>query len=1170
MATKTTYATFLLYSLFHSGVLGAEARQHEGADLQREGRGPALPRPRERRSSRRPTATRYRALGLAPGAVRLASRSTRRPARATRTPAPTSRPARTACTPSTGRSRSSSTDELLPFVFADAEDERQQYTMVIHNVAAAPADATAARRRRRRVGDRRRNDRAPTASSSTSSSSGCTDDGDRARLGRARRRAWARSTRSSAGCCRRSARSAALVRADVAAAPRPPHRHVRRAGHRRRPPQPPRPGEALRRRRHDAHARSTTRKQPGTPRPLLFLVLDELNKYAPPRGRLADQGDPARRRRAGPRRSASSSSARSRPRARSSGASSPTRRSASPAGSTPPRRRAPEYGFLPAAHRQRATIAKPGTMFVSQPEIPVPLVVEFPFPAWATRPVGTRRRTAAEPARRGRRRPVRRARPVEADARVVKLLHTVRLARRQACCKGSRASTSTAPCSPRSSRIAAREQVDVVLVVGRRVRDRRPRRPRRRRVVFEDAARRCANRRRRRRRSRGNHDNAARFEAVRPVFAAARHHACSAVLHAPTTAASSSSRDARRRAGARSRCCRSCSQRCIVRADRADGARRGRATPALRRADAAAARRLTAGFAADAVNVVVAHGMVTGGTLGGGERDAQTHLSTTAVGAPRSPRRRTTSRSATCTARSRSPAPARSGTAGSPIAGRLRRGGRRQAGARGRSARRRRRPRCGAVALAVGRRLRTADGQRSTSWQRCAGDDRRRDTAGWSSHEAGARRPGRRGARAAADRGRRAGRTGGAGDGRPGRRPHAGAQRRDELFPEYLAERGRRRRSARRAVRRAARRGDDGLMRPVRLEIAGVRPRSATRRASTSKGADFFALVGPTGSGKSTVIDAICFALYGSVPRYDDERLVAPVDHDGCATRRRCRSRSTSKASGTSPPGSCAARRAVRALPRSAARARARRRDAGGCRERCRRGRRSAARASVRHTSRSASCCHRGSSRGSSTTSRPNGRTCSWSCSTSASTAHRVQQARALAAQHDNEVASDRRRLDELAQFATDERKQETTARLDACATVRTELRATKPKIEQLTKAAEPRRSRCEIGRPGHVAARDRAAARGHQARDRAGAAPTTRSRAAEGAVKEAEAETARMVDAIAEAPELRAVDAGPRGAHRTDGRRQGAHRRDAVRSMPWGRPRTPSARRGRARNGGE
>jgi hypothetical protein len=46
----------------------------------------------------------------------------------------------------------------------------------------------------------------------------------------------------------------------------------------------------------------------------------------------------------------------------------------------------PEYGFLPPAQRARAVIAKPGTMFVAQPEIPVPLVVEFPFPAWATRP----------------------------------------------------------------------------------------------------------------------------------------------------------------------------------------------------------------------------------------------------------------------------------------------------------------------------------------------------------------------------------------------------------------------------------------------------------------------------------------------------------------------------------------------------------------------------------------------------------------------------------------------------------------------------------------------------------------------------------------------------------------------------------------------------------------
>ena len=45
----------------------------------------------------------------------------------------------------------------------------------------------------------------------------------------------------------------------------------------------------------------------------------------------------------------------------------------------------PEYGFLPASQRVRATLATPGTMFVSQPEIPVPIAVGFPFPAWATR-----------------------------------------------------------------------------------------------------------------------------------------------------------------------------------------------------------------------------------------------------------------------------------------------------------------------------------------------------------------------------------------------------------------------------------------------------------------------------------------------------------------------------------------------------------------------------------------------------------------------------------------------------------------------------------------------------------------------------------------------------------------------------------------------------------------
>src|SRR6266699_4200893 len=63
-------------------------------------------------------------------------------------------------------------------------------------------------------------------------------------------------------------------------------------------------------------------------------------------------------------------------------------------------------------------------------------------------------------------------------------------------------------------------------------------------------------------------------------------------------------------------------------------------------------------------------------------------------------------------------------------------------------------------------------------------------------------------------------------------------------------------------------------MRPVRLQLDGF---GCYREPADIDlhDVDFFALVGPTGSGKSTVIDGLCFALYGTVPRWGRENVIA-------------------------------------------------------------------------------------------------------------------------------------------------------------------------------------------------------------------------------------------------------------------------------------------------------
>lgn len=131
-------------------------------------------------------------------------------------------------------------------------------------------------------------------------------------------------------------------------------------------------------------AAETTRKEQAGPGSLLFTMIDELNKYAPREGAspikdvlldIAERGRSLGIILIGAQQTASEVERRI---IANSSIRVVGRLDAAEASR-------PEYGFLPTGQRQRATIAKPGTMFIAQPEIPVPLAVDFPFPAWATR-----------------------------------------------------------------------------------------------------------------------------------------------------------------------------------------------------------------------------------------------------------------------------------------------------------------------------------------------------------------------------------------------------------------------------------------------------------------------------------------------------------------------------------------------------------------------------------------------------------------------------------------------------------------------------------------------------------------------------------------------------------------------------------------------------------------
>jgi hypothetical protein len=380
VATKTTYATFLLYSLFNSGALGDDALNARALIFNVKGED-LLFLDHDNTRLDDTQRDRYRALGLMPGAFKSVA-----------VYAPARKGDRNAGPDVANRTQGVHTfywtlaefvtEELLPFAFADAEDDRQQYTMVVHNVAATlkrdgvPVD-----------------DGAWQIDGVTLRTYGelvdlimarVTDDDPLVRTpwtgaatGMGTVNAFVRRLLSS----RRSLDR--LVRADLAERER--HRvdlehQVTVVDLHNLPERAQRfvVGVTLRTAFDD-------KEQRGAQKPLLFVVLDELNKYAPREGDSPIKEillDVAERGRSlgivliGAQQTASEVERRV-----ISNASIRVVGRLDPAEAT----RA-EYGFLPAVHQKRATIAKPGTMFVMQPEIPVPLVAEFPFPAWATRP----------------------------------------------------------------------------------------------------------------------------------------------------------------------------------------------------------------------------------------------------------------------------------------------------------------------------------------------------------------------------------------------------------------------------------------------------------------------------------------------------------------------------------------------------------------------------------------------------------------------------------------------------------------------------------------------------------------------------------------------------------------------------------------------------------------
>jgi DNA helicase HerA-like ATPase len=376
VATKTSYATFLLHSLFTSGVLGVASVNTKALIFNVKGED-LLHLDRVNKRLDDSQRLHYTELGLP--TTPFESVSNFAPPRLDDPRATADVASRSDVTSFFWTIHEFCTADLLPFLFADAEDDRAQYTTVVYNVMAQLRQATSTdsgaavvegvtlrtfRELADLITDRVQSDEHRYRWAGPAMGIGTIN-------------AFVRRLQASVRHLGR------LIRSDVA----DPQRHridLSRA-------------QVTVVDLHNLNDRAKRfvvgvtlkrefeeKERVGQSEELLLVVLDELNKYAPREGASPIKEvllDVAERGRSlgviliGAQQTASeverriiaNSSIRVVGRLDSAEASRE------------------EYGFLPPVHRQRATIIKPGTMILNQPELPVPLVLEFPFPAWATR-----------------------------------------------------------------------------------------------------------------------------------------------------------------------------------------------------------------------------------------------------------------------------------------------------------------------------------------------------------------------------------------------------------------------------------------------------------------------------------------------------------------------------------------------------------------------------------------------------------------------------------------------------------------------------------------------------------------------------------------------------------------------------------------------------------------